>query len=208
MEQSKRQKRLWTVLLGAGLLVAAAVLVLVWQMRDTFQEGPFEIRRNPQTQAVEYCGVRGTVSEDQLTLPLDCYTFTPPDEWVQVEDAMEHAHQYSTGYIDSYRTQAGDDMLFVQLPATQQVLGSENQGPLTDLSAIQEVRFGEEQVIYYQQEVNTEYHPSGVETAVYWVHGQNLLNLICYRDKDVEQMLELIQQVDYNALRRPAGQQR
>ena len=43
---------------------------------------------------------------------------------------------------------------------------------------------------------------------MYWVHGQNLLNLICYRDKDVEQMLELIQQVDYNALRRPAGQQR
>ena len=168
---------------------------------ETYQ--PFEIRRSQNQNEIIYCAVKGEEAADpyddalfDLAEPLPCYTFSLPEGWAMIQDGLE------TGvlnyYIDIFQTGEGGKLEFAQSPATAQVLASQgisdpytNHGVM-DPSTIQEVQFGDIQVIYSLE---------GELTRVYWVHEQSLLSFASHQKMDVNQMLALITRVDYNALR-------
>lgn len=192
---SKKQKRTLLILLpAAGVVIAALILWLL--LGQSRQEPPFEILRSQTTGTIVDCQLReGAVETGDGSTPQPYYTLTPPQGWTQTEEARILYSSSGEASPDVFQSQEGVEMSFSQ--GRSAVLGLGSLDPAT----IQEVQFGDNQVIYSQSS-STGYGLNGEEelrshTEVFWVHGQSLLNLSCYQAMDLNQMLEWVTLVNY-----------
>lgn len=225
MTLTKKIKRILCIAFPAGaILLAAAIFLWLWLGQTREEYKPFDIRRDQNTNAIIYCAVKGEV--DQTTaanLELPCYELHLSEGWTQTENAMEgyvpdtlprsYVNMTWDWYCDRYQSPEGVKLTFGQRPAGEQLLtrpdstDSYSISGNLDPASIQEVQFGDTQVIYYQQpdsDLDENWNPVKVTcTGVYWVHDQSLLHLSCTQAMEVNQMLELISRVDYQAQREP-----
>ena len=225
MTMTKKKKRILLVAVPAILLVAVAGVILWLVLGQSEPYQPFVIGRNQSDNQINYCAVRGEVEQNidtVSTIDLPCYGFSPPEDWVQTQDAMSTSSRTvnpgSPWYTDQYQDPQGKMQYFFQMPAAVlELTGKDPSGNYQTLPTrllpqeIQEVWFGDTQVIYYQQTcTESVYEPDGsltqqevIRTGAYWVHEVSLLNLDCAGALDVNQMLELVSRVDYQAQREP-----
>ena len=226
MTLTKKSKRILLIAIPAAVIVAAAAVILwlvLGRAGETYK--PFDVRRDQNTNAITYCAVKGEVEQtpetvDQIQLP--CYTFTPLEGWTMTRDGMSNpsvvVNPGIAWYSDLYQNEAGEEMGFYQMPAAADLLTDRDpdssiiySGPPSLLpSEIQEVQFGDTQVIYYQRHYTDSHweNDAWTETPVtrsgaYWVHDQSLLNLDCPGELDINQVLELVSRVDYTSQREP-----
>ena len=195
-----KKKKILLIALPAAVVVIAAGVVLWLVLGQAPQENnPFEIRRSQNGHEIIYCAVKGEEGADAFdsalfveaqTLP--CYTFLPPEGWTMTEDGLE-ANMINQ-YCDVFQNQDGVTLRFEQRPALFQVIADSDSAAddAIDPVSIQEVQFGEIQVIYSQE---------NQITRVYWVYAQSLLSIACDQDRDINEMLNFITCVDYDALR-------
>lgn len=192
MVLTSKTKRLLCIFIPVGIAAVAAVVLAVLALGGGFQSKPFDIQRN-QEGTITACTLKNGASP--LSPPagaLDCYSFTPPEEWSQIQDAMDTADQSSQSYQDVYQNQSGATLTFSQQIAWEDFT-------VASIGETREVEFGDLQVIYCREGGATE----SAATSVYWVHGDSLLSLSCTQDMEINQMLDLIHRVDYTALRVP-----
>lgn len=194
MAISKKQKRtLWILLPAAGVVIAALILWLL--LGQSRQEPPFEILRSQTTGTIVDCQLReGAVETGDGSTPQPYYTLTPPQGWTQTEEARILYSSSGEASPDVFQSQEGVEMSFSQ--GRSAVLGLGSLDPAT----IQEVQFGDNQVIYSQSSStgwDGGQQVSRTATQVYWVEQQNLFSLKCYQDLDLNQMLEWVTLVNY-----------
>lgn len=191
---SKKQKRTLLILLpAAGVVIAALILWLL--LGQSRQEPPFEILRSQTTGTIVDCQLReGAVETGDGSTPQPYYTLTPPQGWTQTEEARILYSSSGEASPDVFQSQEGVEMSFSQ--GRSAVLGLGSLDPAT----IQEVQFGDNQVIYSQSSStgwDGGQQVSRTATQVYWVEQQNLFSLKCYQDLDLNQMLEWVTLVNY-----------
>lgn len=209
----KTKKRILLIAIPAAVLLAAALLLWFFLGRGTGAEKPFEIRRDQQSNQIVYCALKGTVDEQEAAvMEFPCYSFHPPEGWTQTQDAMEDYVDVSprlvvsftaNWYEDVYQSPDGTEWKFGQRPAGFLILTThsdpEQYGVDISPSAIQEVQFGGDQVIYYQRQGE-----EGVyETGIFWVEERSLLQLAVNDEMDLNEMLGLIGCADTETLRQP-----
>ena len=225
MTLTKQKKRILLIALPAALAVIAAAVILLLLLGREEEYKPFDVRRDQNTNAITYCAVKGEMELNFQTvssIQLPCYSFLPTQGWTMTQDGMSNssvaANPGIPWYSDLYENEAGEEMGFYQMPAAADLLTDRDpdsgviySGPPSLLpSEIQEVEFGDIQVIYYQRHY-TDYQWENesrvgytvTRSGAYWVHQQSLLNLDCPGELDINQVLELISQVDYESLREP-----
>ena len=198
---TRKKKKLLVILLpAAGVFCIVLGLILwVWLGQAPQENNPFEIRRSQNGNEIIYCAVKGEEGADAFdsalfaevqTLP--CYTFLPPEGWTMTEDGLE-ANMINQ-YCDVFQHQDGATLWFEQRPALFQVIAANDSSTAytVDPASIQEVQFGEMQVIYFQE---------NQITGVYWIYAQSLLSITCDGVRDINEMLNFITCVDYDALR-------
>lgn len=193
-----KTKRILLITIPAAVVIAAALLLWLFLGRGSGAEKPFEIWKDQNTGEIIRCFLREGAERDAADeeLPLPLYGLTPGSQWEQTENAAEQANRLSSSYRDSYTNGAGDTLEFTQEKAVK-----ETQVPID-----QEVMFGQTQVIYYQQDQSSEDGSfSRYETGAAWVYGDSLLKLTHVGSAPLElnQMLELVGQADYQTHREP-----
>lgn len=193
-----KTKRILLITIPAAVLIAAALLLWLWLGRGTQAEQPFEIWRDQNTGEINRCFLREGAERDAADeeLPLPLYGLALESQWEQTENAAEQANRLSDFYLDRYTKETGEVLEFTQEPAVQ---GAE-------VTADQEVMFGQTQVIYYQQDWSGEDGSySRYETGAAWVYGGSLLKLTHVGSAPLElnQMLELVGRADYQTYREP-----
>lgn len=208
-----KTKRILLIAIPAAVLIAAALLLWLFLGRGSEAEQPFEIRRDQQSNQIVYCALKGMVDEQEAAvMEFPCYSFHPPESWTQTQDAMEDYVDVSprlvvsftaNWYEDVYQSPDGTEWKFGQRPAGFLILTThsdpEQYGVDISPSAIQEVQFGGDQVIYYQRQGE-----EGVyETGIFWVEERSLLQLAVNDEMDLNEMLGLIGCVDTKTLRQP-----
>ena len=208
-----KTKRMLLITIPAAVLIAAALLLWLFLGRETQAEQPFEIRRDQQSNQIVYCALKGMVDEQEAAvMEFPCYSFHPPESWTQTQDAMEDYVDVSprpvvsftaNWYEDVYQSPDGMEWRFGQRPAGFLILTThsdpEQYGVDISPSAIQEVQFGGDQVIYYQRRGE-----EGVyETGIFWVEERSLLQLAVNDEMDLNEMLGLIGCVDTETLHQP-----
>ena len=188
----KRQKILLIALPAAVIVIAAAVL---WLMlgRGAGEKKSFEILRDQTTGEILGCVLQEGSMLGDITPPLDLYSFTPPEHWVHIHDAAATANQFSVNYLDDYLDETNTMISFQQQPAYR-------QDNIESPESLQEIQFGDRQVMYFQDE-NT--YGEIDQTKVYWIHDRSLLSFTYQKDATVSEMLELIRRVDYESDRAP-----
>ena len=195
MAISKKGKRiLWIAIPMAVLAIAA---LLIWLLLGQPEpEKPFEILRSQTTGNIVDCQLREGAVEatGDGSTPQPYYTLTPPQGWTQTEEARIRYPAGGEASPDVFQSQEGVEMSFSQ--GRSAVLDLNSLDPAT----IQEVQFGDNQVIYSQTTTTAwdgAQQVSRTTTQVYWVEAQNLFSLRCYQDLDVNQMLEWVSLVSY-----------
>ena len=218
MTISKKRKRILCIAIPAAVIVIAAGVVLWLVLGQGKSYQPFEIWRNPDSNAIVYCAVKGEVdSQTASEQPPPFYTFTPSSDWTMTQSATEPSEYGYYDNTDCYQSPDGATTLsFTQSFATSQILAantdSQPQFPsynsYLDPAYLSEVWFGNTQVIYYQEpytdivfENEERMEVDSTNTGVYWVHDQSLLHLSCDQAVELNQMLEWMTQVDYTNLR-------
>ena len=226
MALTKKKKRILCVALPAAAVIVIAAGAVLWLvLGQTEPEQPFDLRRDQNTNEITYCAVKGRVDEQTAAnLELPCYEIKLSQDWTQTENAMEgyvspslprsYVNMSYDWYTDRYESEDGTQLTFGQRPAGEQLLtapdAADNYSYTGELDPedIQEVWFGDRQMIYYQ-------HPDSLwreedwdtveitRTGIYWVYEQSLLHLSCTKAMDINQMLELAAQVDYQTQREP-----
>ncbi len=195
----KTKKKIWIGSIAVVIIVFVVMVVLYlatgWKPEP---KKPFEIWQDQTTGEINRCFLKDGAGSDrsEWDIPLALYGFAPPSDWKQIQNATEQANQFSTFYQDIYQDSRGNTLLFLQRTAMQNI----------EISADQEVMFGEVQVIYHQKQEsfgngNLFYYQSTVS----WVHENSLLQLIYTGSTPMEinPMLELVASVDYTAIREP-----
>ena len=187
-----KTKRILLIAIPAAVLIAAALLLWLWLGRGSEAEQPFEIWKDQNTGEINRCFLREGAERDAADeeLPLPLYGLALESQWEQTENAAEQANRLSDFYLDRYTKETGEVLEFTQEPAVQ---GAE-------VTADQEVMFGQTQVIYYQQDWSGEDGSySRYETGAAWVYGGSLLKLTHVGSAPLElnQMLELVGRADY-----------
>ena len=195
MAISKKRKRiLWIAIPMAVLAIAA---LLIWLLLGQPEpEKPFEILRSQTTGNIVDCQLREGAVEatGDGSTPQPYYTLTPPQGWTQTEEVKIRYPAGGEASPDVFQSQEGVEMSFSQ--GRSAVLDLNSLDPAT----IQEVQFGDNQVIYSQTTTTAwdgAQQVSRTTTQVYWVEAQNLFSLRCYQDFDVNQMLEWVSLVSY-----------
>lgn len=217
MTISKKRKRILCIAIPAAVIVIAAGVVLWLVLGQGKSYQPFEIWRNPDSNAIVYCAVKGEVdSQTASEQPPPLYTFTPSSDWTMTQSATEPSEYGYYDNTDYYQFPDGATLSFTQSFATSQILAantdSQPQFPsynsYLDPAYLSEVWFGDTQVIYYQEpytdivfENEERIEVDSTNTGVYWVHDQSLLHLSCDQAVELNQMLEWMTQVDYTNLR-------
>ena len=222
---TKKKKRILFIAIPTALvLITVGVLLWLWLGQTGEEYKPFDVRRDQNTNTITYCAVKGEVDQTAAAnLELPCYELHPPEGWTQTENAMEgyvpdtlprsYVNMTWDWYCDRYQSPEGVELTFGQRPAGEQLLTQPDSTDSYSISGdldpafIQEVQFGDTQVIYYQHpdsELDENWNPVKItRTGVYWIHDQSLLHLSCTKAMEVNEMLELISQVDYQAQREP-----
>ena len=193
MAISKKGKRILWIAIPVAVLAIAALLV--WLLLGQPEpEKPFEILRSQTTGNIVDCQLREGAVEatGDGSTPQPYYTLTPPQGWTQIQQAQI---PYPNGDADPdvFQSQDGTKMAFYQFHRHASL-------SIPDLSTLQEVQFGNFQVLYSQNTDTAwdgEQQVSRTTSLVYWVKQQTLFSLMCYQDLDVNQMLEWVSLVSY-----------
>ena len=195
MAISKKGKRILWIAIPVAVLAIAALLI--WLLLGQPEpEKPFEILRSQTTGNIVDCQLREGAVEaaGDGSTPQPYYTLTPPQGWTQTQEARIRYPAGGEASPDVFQSQEGVEMSFSQ--GSSAVLDLNSLDPAT----IQEVQFGDNQVIYSQTTTTAwdgAQQVSRTTTQVYWVEAQNLFCLRCYQDLDVNQMLEWVSLVSY-----------
>lgn len=181
--------------IGIPLFAVAAALVtalLLWFVLQE-QDSPNEMEL---VQKADATGGPGTTTyiilnspdrDAERPQPLPLYCFTPPEGFVQIENAEESANRFSANYYDSYENENK-----VILSLFQQFA---NVGwSYTGDGEFREVQFGETKVICRMDEDNA---------AALWLHDQTVFVLSIQQPMNENQLLELVSRVDYGNQREP-----
>ena len=196
MTLTKKQKKLLAVLIPAAVVVLAGVIAAVILLTAKPEpEKPFLLQRDEETGQITRCELQQGISQEDTyrNIPLPYYTFTMPEGWTHTLNGAESANQYSTEYRDSYLDETGAEIQILQTVAKR---------PYTALPD-QEIRFGELQVLYFQATPAETEIRGGGHTSVCWVYGDSLIQLDYYRQRDPDQMVELVSRMDYDTLVQP-----
>ena len=203
-----KRKKLLVILIPVGVVVlAAAAALVIWLTAAPEEEKPFLILRDQDSNEIVSCTLSQGVPREQWESPenfLPIYSFTPPDGFQQTVDSTQTANRLSYQYRDEYQNQDGVKLVLIQRWAME---GTALKLP----QDAQEVQFGQLQVIYYQGTGLDETSLWGISqemeegpyTGLYWKYGDTLLRLSCRQEMELNQMLEWMQQVDYQTLRQP-----
>ena len=195
MTISKTKKRILLIALPTAVVVIALAVVLWLVLGRSEPEPPFTILRSQTTGEVVSCQLaEGAVEVGDPDSPQPYYNLTPPAGWTQTQQA-QILDPYNNADPDVFQSQDGTKMYFLQHRTAQSALNGLDLDP----SAIQEVQFGDLQVIYSQ---NTQtawdggQQVSRTETLVFWVQNKTLFCLSCDQAWEINQMLEWITFVD------------
>lgn len=192
---AKTKKRiLLFVILAAVVLVLGIVL---WLTLGRDAPSPLEAMVNQKNgEVIQYTVAEGMSQEEaQQSLPPPMASFTPPEDWKQILDGAEHAGSYSMGYVDQYlKEEEGQYTALLTFSQRYAVAGE-------TVEAGQEVRFGDLQVIYRQQQESD----SSYTTQADWVEGKVLYTLSCKYGAamELDEMLELVSLVNPQKERQP-----
>ena len=205
---TQKQKKLLTILIPAGVVVlAAAAALVIWLTAEPEAEKPFLILRDQDNSEIVSCTLSQGLTQEQWDNPeepLPIFSFTPPDGFQQTLDAAQAANHLSYQYWDEYQNREGVKLILIQRRALEDT-------SLEIPKDAQEVQAGQFQVIYYQGDGYDNTSPWGMDpdgkrgpyTGLYWKYGDTLLRLSCTQKVELNQMLEWMQQVDYQTLRQP-----
>ena len=194
MARSSKNKRILLIALPAAVIVLAGILLLRLTLGQPEPEKPFEILRSQTTGNIVDCQLREGAVEatGDGSTPQPYYILTPPQGWTQIQQA-EIPSPYGDANPDVFQSQDGTKMAFYQFHRHASL-------SIPDLSTLQEVQFGDTQVLYNQNTDTAwdgEQQVSRTTSLVYWVEQQTLFALMCYQDLDVNQMLEWVSLVSY-----------
>lgn len=194
MARSSKNKRILLIALPAAVIVLAGILLLWLLLGQPEPEKPFEILRSQTTGNIVDCQLREGAVEatGDGSTPQPYYILTPPQGWTQIQQA-EIPSPYGDANPDVFQSQDGTKMAFYQFHRHASL-------SIPDLSTLQEVQFGNLQVLYNQNTDTAwdgEQQVSRTTSLVYWVEQQTLFALMCYQDLDVNQMLEWVSLVSY-----------
>lgn len=193
MTISKKRKRILCIAIPIAVIVIAAGVVLWLVLGQPESEKPFEVLRSQTTGEVVSCQLKdGVLQQTGGDTSQPYYTLTPPEGWTQIQQAQI---PYPNGDADPdvFQSQDGTKMAFYQFHRHASL-------SIPDLSTLQEVQFGNFQVLYSQNTDTAwdgEQQVSRTTSLVYWVKQQTLFSLMCYQDLDVNQMLEWVSLVSY-----------
>lgn len=178
------------------IIAILIVAVFYFFLQSKQQKEGAQLVANPPEQTetgvnYSYSVIKGIVG-DELPPPLPFYKLEPPDGFVQQVNAEESANRFSMGYFDAY---------FGMSNGVQERI-SFQQNVATDGFVIniytskkpQEVQFGDLTVLY---SAGDDY------TKVDWIYESSLLSITSSKPRDVNEMLELVSRVNYEAERQP-----
>lgn len=126
-----------------------------------------------------------------VSAPQPCYSFDAPPGYIQTRNAQESANRFSTTYTDRYQTELGGVLEFSQVPA-------DSQWRKTLSGTFREIKVGDLTVICCHKN-----DFSGVDSSVFWVYGNRVLTISADWTMDDNQLLELVDRVEYDVLREP-----
>ena len=194
MTMAKKKKRVLLIGILAAVVVIAAVVVVAAAVFTSSPAGP-RFQQSVYTEGdLQYIIVNG-VLEEETTPPLVNYGFTPPEGWTLVEDSTQTANRFSTHYQDVYQNQAGESLTFSQGYAIDSQL-------IYIQGEFQEVQFGDFTILFSCGE-EEQLDGTKPKSEATWIYQNSLLTVTCQQELDVNQMLDLVNRVQYDTLREP-----
>ena len=195
MTITKKKKRILLSVVFLVALIAVVIGLLVFYPSQEKEDGITFLKEAPEnsTGKINYPYVISNgVFDNEIEYPLPFYEFIPPEGYEQYENAEVYANRFSVVYSDSYsgmRNGLEETLTFGQDVARDgfQINNYTNFEP-------QIIEFGDFTVLYCITDRST---------RVYWFYGQSILTLISSQARDPNEMLELINRVDYEANRQP-----
>ena len=192
IDNKKLKKTLLFLIPVAVVVIAAAVVVAA--VFTSSPTGP-RFQQSVYTEGdLQYIIVNG-VTEEETTPPLVNYGFTPPEGWTLVEDSTQTANRFSTHYQDVYQNQAGESLTFSQGYAIDSQL-------INIQGEFQEVQFGDFTILFSCGE-EEQLDGTKPKSEATWIYQNSLLTVTCQQELDVNQMLDLVNRVQYDTLREP-----
>lgn len=199
MTLTKKRKKILLIAIPAAVVVVVGAIVLIFCLLFSPKEEEMRLEIWDPMDGSEVLLVVWDGIEDvnDISLPLDFYEFDPPEGYVLTENAEDYANRFSTSYSDTYQKtgpEVDPSMGWVPTITFTQRVAFEQEDVAIGSYFRQEIEFGDLKVIYY----------STRETSgAYWLYGNSLLQLDCTEKLQQNEMLELINRVNYDAGREP-----
>lgn len=186
---TKKKKTILWISLAAGVLAVAAAVFLLFSFR---QEEPMVrlVKLESLGEEPAYI-VENGLDPQAVSAPQPCYSFDAPPGYIQTRNAQESANRFSTTYTDRYQTELGGVLEFSQVPA-------DSQWRKTLSGTFREIKVGDLTVVCCHKN-----DFSGVDSSVFWVYGNRVLTISADWTMDDNQLLELVDRVEYDVLREP-----
>ncbi len=181
------------IILCAIFFIAIGGIVWLLLGRSSKIEKSFTFDGDQDSKQIYACQIQVGLGQEEALSPLPFYSFDAPEDWNHYQDAAQTANRFSLTYEDAYVDSENINITFSQQYAFQ---GHE----LKTIGQLQEVQFGDTQLIYSQSVGKENYVDS---TEIYWVQGNSLLRICYYKAADVNQMLELVRRVEPTPTRQP-----